>query len=119
MTNERPPAGAEPAPSKVDALVRSATAVLDTAVDKVIADLRALGETDPQTAFEIAEKLHVSMRKTVERVVEVRDDLVVIIWKRDELSLGQLANRIGRAKSRADQITRAVQARQNREGSKQ
>lgn len=103
--------------SQVSALVSKVVDDVGKAVDGLVGELQRLEGTDPQAGFELAERLHAGLTAAAGRVITVRDNLIVTIWKREELSLAQLANRIGRHKSRADQITRAVLARQNREGS--
>ena len=65
--------------------------------------------TDPQQAFELATKLVDDLGNLYEQAADLRARQVGRIWREEELSLADLAERISVSKARAGQfVTRAA-----------
>ena len=67
-------------------------------------EIRAV--TDPHLAYEHATRLLEEMQGQRGKAAQVRAEQVARIWKAEELSLAQLAGRIGVSKARAEQFVR-------------
>jgi len=67
------------------------------------------GTPDPQQAFELATKLVDDLGNLYEQAADLRARQVGRIWREEELSLADLAERISVSKARAGQfVTRAA-----------
>jgi acyl-CoA reductase-like NAD-dependent aldehyde dehydrogenase len=75
------------------------------AADAALAAIRHI--TDPQARLEAAGKLVEALRSRSDEAARIRHAEALRIYKDEELSLAQLANRVGVSKARADQIVKA------------
>lgn len=80
---------------------------VDEAVERVVAEIGASAGTDPQGGLELADRALAALDRGGEAIRAARDDVAVAIWEREQLSLAQLAQLIGRSKARADQIVKS------------
>ncbi len=87
-----------------------ATAQIAEALQRLQETFRTVEETtDPQRAFELATKLVDDLGALYEQAADLRARQVGRIWRAEELSLADLAERISVSKARAGQfVTRAA-----------
>jgi len=84
-----------------------------TAADMALSAIRRM--TGSQARLEAAGKLVDGLRSRSDEAARIRHAEALHIYKVEELSLAQLANRIGVSKARADQITGGKTGRKKRE----
>lgn len=99
-----------------DASFRKALNAVQDAYGEAVS---AVGQIpDRQRAFEAATTLRDELDRLVGEAATVRARMAHRIWEAEELSLAQLADRIGVSKARADQLVRLAgdNARKRRSG---
>jgi hypothetical protein len=84
-----------------------------TAADAALSAIRRM--TGSQEKLEAAGKLVDGLRTRSDEAARIRHAEAVRIFETESLSLGQLANRVGISKARADQIIRQAE-RQKEDG---
>ena len=71
--------------------------------------VRAISDiSDPDAAFSASSEMSDLLRKMRDEVGEIRTRIVGEIWRREELSLAKLAERIGVSKTRAAELAQTV-----------
>jgi hypothetical protein len=81
--------------------------------------VRAISDiSDPDAAFSASSEISDLLRKMRDEVGEIRTRIVGEIWRREELSLAKLAERIGVSKTRAAELAQTVRLREAREQQK-
>jgi hypothetical protein len=90
--------------------VRDAITVLEQAHTAATDAINAA--TDPQQAFTAATEWSSRLRKMHDQVAELRATCAARVWTAEQMSLAELAQRIGVSKARADQLVRDAKKQQ-------
>lgn len=89
--------------------IDKALSAVERARDEALEILTSTGSN--MERIEGAGRLVTLLLERVKEAAQIRQDEVIRLWLTENLSLGELARRLGLSKARADQIVRAYKAR--------